>query len=202
MGQDQHETKFVVHKQLLVAFSSSFRAALMGPSVGPETGRIHLREEDSSSFRLFVHWLYCRSIETVLNNLRERFDADLQVELWALGERYVIPTLQHQLGKMIVEFMTEGDIDLPSREQVKLVYATTGPPSTLRQIVVDWYTVEASRTNSPPIAWVEDETDGFPERFLVDLTASMARRLRFRPSEWKADRYDVAPTGASSETES
>ncbi|KAL1591647.1 hypothetical protein SLS60_011645 [Paraconiothyrium brasiliense] len=52
------EATFVVHEALLTHYSEFFRAALQGGFQEAKTKTVTLKDDSSSTFELFVHWLY------------------------------------------------------------------------------------------------------------------------------------------------
>ena len=50
--------RYVVHKNLLIAESDYFKAALLGSFIEAEENSIHLKEEDPAAVALLIGWLY------------------------------------------------------------------------------------------------------------------------------------------------
>ncbi|KAF3033787.1 hypothetical protein E8E11_003628 [Didymella keratinophila] len=99
------QTKYLVHKALIVHHSEYFAKALSGPWIEVEERVITVAGVGEEEFNLFVHWLYTQQISTerhAMKSVVRRPDAPedhmgmilVLVQAYALGDRILASTFR------------------------------------------------------------------------------------------------------------
>lgn len=86
-------TKFTIHKDYICFYSPFFASAFNGPYKEGQTRTMTLYEIEPEAFGMFVSWLYQRKLPTHTGEF-EHVDLVHLANLWILGDRFLIPSLQ------------------------------------------------------------------------------------------------------------
>jgi len=91
------QSKFIVHKKLLIEASAYFAKAINGPWSEARSGVFELVLENAEAFELFIQWLYGPKIQAC-DNLDLQ---DLLVHAWACGDRLQVPDFKNVVINML-----------------------------------------------------------------------------------------------------
>lgn len=154
-------TPFSVPKELLCYHSSFFEAAFEGPFAEGKSKQMILEDISPQLFELLLEWVRSREI---VDGLGEIPSCRMLVELWILGDRFMMPAFQNDIIEALDQARQEDSpftADLPHR-----IYEQTSEGSPLRAYLVDMS--------------IEGTTGGFresdPPQFLVDVINGMRIR--------------------------
>jgi hypothetical protein len=205
----EEETKFVVHRDLMLHYSSFFKTAFEGPFAEHETETMRQKDTDSRLFGVLVHWLYTRKIEyddtllsssLIMSGLSKWTTSDatsqevselmkkalLMTMLWTLAETYRVRELQNDamgaLYKLIESLLFPEDL-LPM-----ICYAyKDGKPTPLKQLLIK--SVAFNSDLCP--GWVDDATE--LTEAVVDVAKELTERLLYPDRGMgSVDRFFVA----------
>lgn len=187
VGQDPNEQQFYIHSALVCKTSDYFKKALDGKWKESETRRFHLTDHTPEAFRLYIAWLYSKSVPSkfeVPKNYQQRWNHGgrfmLLVDSYVLGE-YVqdllfMNAVMDEFMEVADQFHQENYLRSSSRpgyisvDQVRHVCSRTTPLSKLREALVAIYVMRAGRN------WEFEDTHGpLPVDFAVKIAAGMAR---------------------------
>ena len=128
------KTVFTMHKGLLCAVSSYFKAALEGDFKEAQEQTIELSEDDPQAMKYFQLWLYTQEILDEGENVSS-MDWRLLIGLYLLGEVRMIHKLQNEVIDLIIRKNPQ-ETGFPLQVMYE-IYDKTCPMSPLRRIVVD-----------------------------------------------------------------
>ncbi|CAG8950239.1 hypothetical protein HYFRA_00008477 [Hymenoscyphus fraxineus] len=127
---------FVVHKSFICYYSPFFTAAFNGSFKEGETQHLDLEDIHPSAFAAFIHWLYTQRILWQSGDQGHGATMGDIIELWALGDRFLIPRLSNEALKIL----SRQDWFLyPQNTSAFLwrrIYETTTKGSKLRQFMI------------------------------------------------------------------
>ncbi|KAF1921662.1 hypothetical protein BDU57DRAFT_563721 [Ampelomyces quisqualis] len=146
--------RFVVHEDLLTNHSTFFRAALTGGFKESIDKAVHLEDQDSRIFELFVHWLYYQNfpaqkynddkdtIELYLGNVgvvKFEFRLDTLIRLYVFGDKYDAKALRHEaiteiFNRILNPFSTD---EFPEAESIDYAFAHLDAETPLCRLLVD-----------------------------------------------------------------
>lgn len=128
------ERKFTLHKGLLCAFSSYFKAALEGGFKEAEEQVIRLPEDDVKVFERFQLWIYTGTFIEA-GETEKDMDDDLIIGLYLSAEARGIPQLQNlAIDCYINNFDALGEVQT---RVFRRIYENTLPSSPLRRLITD-----------------------------------------------------------------
>ncbi|KAE8418578.1 hypothetical protein BDV36DRAFT_295005 [Aspergillus pseudocaelatus] len=149
---------FKVHIELLCGLSPAFADLYSGPMAYKIQEHIHLPAEDSSTFAVFVRWLYWNRV--CMNQPLRVLDL---FKLWVLAEHLDIPTLQNDALMLCKRRLDRGAI---GTDAVAYAYESTLPGSPLRRMAVDSWVCSAGKKR------FRAHMGMFPCGFLQDLCSA------------------------------
>jgi len=178
-------TEFSVHKALICAASTYFRAAFEGPFREGTTQTIRLPETRTSVFKIFVGWLYTQKLELPL--VDESNEAKTMISLtliYALGDECGVEGLRNAAIDATHAFML-GTWKYLNHRGIDWIYDHTPRNCALRRLVVRFYLIVASS-----VAHIDMET--FNHDFVSELAktslafiAKGQRRVEDRYTYWR-----------------
>ena len=159
------EKKFGIHKGLLCAHSSFFRAALEGSFKEARTGIVTLSEDDPVTFEVFKTWLYPMRLVTERNGQEGPCSDHRLCRLYVLGDVYGVLHLKNA----VINALHGGKRTLCYH--VSYIYSNTSELSPLRKYVVDRFcwSLQKKFDTQPGNAFDSTWAKDFPQEFLVDL---------------------------------
>lgn len=125
----QESTHWFLHEKLLSHRSKFFRNTLQ--SQENKDHSLNLPDEEDSSFRLFVGWLYSEAVPIP----REEKDLSNLFDLYLMGEKWEIRGLVQTTLEAVRNFYKSTDT-YPALRRVQYVYANTEIESPMRQLLI------------------------------------------------------------------
>lgn len=155
--------EFNIDEALLVEHSGFFRGAMSGHFIESKTRRVPLHDDDPSLFQHLAAWLRTGNLDSCLKEdddhvMTEQEDqatthentnlshtVDTLFNLWILGDKLQMPSLQNATTDTLIDLITKPHAfqtpctltQLPSNSTLSLVYDNTLPSSPLRRLAVD-----------------------------------------------------------------
>lgn len=102
-------TKYGIHKALLCARSSFFRAALTGRFKEAREGTVTLEDEDPETFSRFNTWLYTGSCMN--DDAGKVLAMRPALQLWLFAEKRLVPGLQNTVIDQLIQSVTALDVE-------------------------------------------------------------------------------------------
>ncbi|KAF2833873.1 hypothetical protein CC86DRAFT_415864, partial [Ophiobolus disseminans] len=142
------QVKFIVHENLLVQYSEFFRAALTGKFKEAEEKTVKLEEDDTTTFELFVHWLYYQRFPNKAhgdhNELIKLYHDDLDcgtnscIQLHVFGDKYGVKRLKEDsLDELINITLSGNNHCLTDADDVKLAFEHLPERSPMCRLIID-----------------------------------------------------------------
>jgi len=125
VGEDA--SLWTIHKKLLCAQSSFFKAAINSSFREGAEKRVVLKEDDNDAFSIFVQWLYTGSFTTI--------SLHILIRACVLGDKLGVRNFQCLAFDEI--YSMNAGFSRFTPEQVVWVAENTLPESTLRKFAVD-----------------------------------------------------------------
>lgn len=212
MGEQKEE--FHIHKGFICSTSKFFRTALKpewdAQKLNP--GTIDLTDEDPEIFRLYAHWVYCKTLPilaTKEDQISSNFPQDcghshdkeaakkripalakeefhLLAKCYVLGEKLIDTTFKNIILLNGFIHATRGREDeryFPDGSVIAIIYAGTTKRSPARKLMVDIYVDEAHLEAE---GW-EQDFHQVPAEFLLDIAKAL---IKARPGQsegkWEA----------------
>ncbi|TVY90520.1 hypothetical protein LAWI1_G006819 [Lachnellula willkommii] len=168
---DDEKQEFLVHKEFICYYSPFFDTAFNGGFEEGVTQSIDILSVYPQVFGLFVHWLYTQNV--VQDQHNEPPTRDL-VDLWLLGDRFLIPRLQNDT----LIALDQNRVGTGRRIGFSYrVYDNTVRGSPLRR-----YLAQTTATGFPKNEAISYRQDHYPPELVFD----MFNFLRTRPGPWGA----------------
>ena len=170
--------RFTIHKQLLCNKSPYFEAAFKGKFKEAKKKQMKLPEDDVTAFKQFQHWLYAgtplpNADITECTSINHEWK--VLVQLYILGDKYQIPTLQNAATHGIIE--SQHTRRQTSVASYILAYEQTTPKSQLRKLLVDIF-VHTSHDEGKDTGFNPDRLATYPQEFLFDVAEAHSRLYR------------------------
>ncbi len=177
-------------EKLLRSNTTFFTAALEDGGI---SRKIRLPYEDPDIFQWFVVWLY------VGCNQMAELEPDLQVHLWALGDRLGCPLMQDDAMCNLIEYDCHlGEVTL------KHIYELSAPESKIRRFAIDQFLLHARQgcPHENRCSYLQLAKDN--EDFAQQLTEAIILLGSEEPNDPYFDEspYLCAPSPARSRTRS
>lgn len=122
-------THWILHEKLLCYHSPFFRRVFYSKTNSTKT--FGLPEEEDTTFKTFVGWLYSYSLPVP----REESDLGLQFDLYLMAEKFEIPRLVQDILANVREWYKYSD-SYPGLRRVQYIYANTEEGSPMRHMLV------------------------------------------------------------------
>lgn len=166
--------EFNIDEALLVKHSGFFRGAMSGHFIESKTRRVPLPDDDPSLFQHLATWLRTGNLDSCLkedddtffkedddifdHEMMEQEDettthentisshtVDTLFDLWILGDKLQMPSLQNATTHSLIDLITKPHAfqapctltQLPSNSTLSLIYDNTLPSSPLRRLAID-----------------------------------------------------------------
>ncbi|KAL8734578.1 MAG: hypothetical protein Q9166_001478 [cf. Caloplaca sp. 2 TL-2023] len=145
---------FIVHRDLLIAKSTFFNAALTGTWKEATEGKIRLTEEDPAIFSTYVLWIYNQNWTCDGDGKELTFDACCR--LYILADKFGSEALQNlAIDKLRHRVMGKHTgLHLPT---IAFAYEATLPGSPLRKLLADYIVLKADSTKCKSLIDVAPE---------------------------------------------
>ena len=189
-GADGEEQAFLVYKEFICYYSPFFDAAFNGSFEEGKTQSIDIDDVRPAVFGLFVNWLYTQKVTHDEDNATMRN----LVDLWILGDRYLVPRLQNQTLVALDQRRVK------SREMIGIynrLYEETFEGSPLRRYVAQMTALAGVRSRHRDIRYFYDH---LPKELLFDMFDFLRKsvtgvgRIRFSEEELKQFFVDEGET--------
>lgn len=137
------EQEYYVHRDLITAESSFFRAALRKTWKEGSEGRIVLPNDTTEGFDLFVRWLYFEHIpfaEFMLHctsNAPEYHD-EILIQAYLLGNKLEATNYKNAVVDALITWNASSEV-LPRWPAVQELYQNTLAGDHMRKLLVDMY---------------------------------------------------------------
>jgi hypothetical protein len=153
---------FTIHKDFLCFYSPFFASAFNGPYKEGKTQTMILDEIDLEAFGMFVYWLYQRKLPTHTVDFE---DVDLVhlANIWILGDRFLIPSLQNNAACRIHTLINEGKLE-DFQEFIGIAYGYRDGLNELAKLAV-WTVIKEDQVVFDAI-WQES---GFPPAMALEI---------------------------------
>ncbi|KAJ4994280.1 snare domain-containing protein [Stagonosporopsis vannaccii] len=178
---------YQVFEIFLSRYSEYFKFALAGTWRETSDRTVVLGTDvESSTFNLFVEWLYTQTLPAMPPDWRRIADPlhpysvsakMLRLKLYVFADRFVVPKLRQQLNRAIVN---DYDSDCPALEEYETItYAFLNLPSTdpILDLIVDRYFM----------VWRLDLDEGEDEEAYDTLPHEFLLRFYKRVGKWRKD---------------
>ena len=139
-----HKRKeYQVHKGLLVSYE--YWTQRLDSELTEDSQTIHLPQESSTIWDLFVNWLYRGSLKDLCmeNKNLEKAQVMQYVRLYIKAEKWVIPVLQNKIMDKLTVW-TDSIWDWSTCDMIDLIYYHIPEGSPLRSYVVDSFLMRSS----------------------------------------------------------
>jgi len=153
---------FTIHKDFLCFYSPFFASAFNGPYKEGKTQTMTLFEIDLESFGMFVYWLYQRKLPTHTVDF-EDVDLVYLANIWILGDRFLIPSLQNNAAFRIHTIINEGKLE-GFQEFIQIAYGYREGHNELAKLAV-WTVIKEDQAIFDAI-WQES---GFPPALALEI---------------------------------
>ncbi|RLM00041.1 hypothetical protein CFD26_108239 [Aspergillus turcosus] len=173
---------FSVHETLIRASSSFFDKAMAGDWKESQQRTIHLPDDDSEIFAVYVHWLYCGTLPVFSDEpgAPARAEYLALVKAYVLGDKMLDFRFQNTAIDGIVEksqsVAKDGNCWYPNGELIKYAFENTNESAPIRELLVDMY------VNWAHAKWIRKWAHCLPQPFLLELAFRLLDR-RERPKE-------------------
>lgn len=189
----EEETKFVVHRNLMLHYSSFFKTAFEGPFAEHETETMRQKDIDSRLFGVLVHWLYTRKIEygvtllsssLIMSGLSKWTTSDpaghgqsakkafLMVMLWTLAKTYRMRELQNDA--MVALYKHIENLHLEDLMPLICYAYKDGKPTPLKQLLIESVAFDPELLDFP--GWVDDATEAVAKDLAKELSKMLGER--------------------------
>jgi hypothetical protein len=154
--------RFIIHKDFLCFYSPFFASAFNGPYKEGRTQTMNLSDIDLEAFGMFVYWLYQRKLPTHTVDFE---DVDLVhlANLWILGDRFLITSLQNNAAARIHTIINEGKLE-GFQEFINIAYGYREGHNELAKLAV-WTVIKEDQSIFDAI-WQES---GFPPAMALEI---------------------------------
>jgi hypothetical protein len=168
-------TSFHVHESI-IRKSSQFIDLAMHPQAARARSFpriINLSDTDADIFKIYLHWLYCKTLPTVAAPTPtdgSESEFVLLSKSYVLGERLMDTGFKGALLDAFadcVENQPVSDPRIPGSNPINIVYGGTGVNSPARQLLVDMWVMYADKE------WVEYLDERLPGEFVLDFARAM-----------------------------
>ncbi|KUJ22798.1 uncharacterized protein LY89DRAFT_763280 [Mollisia scopiformis] len=157
------EEDFIVHKYFACHYSPVLRAAFNSDFLEGQTQTYTIIDATPHAVKILVEWLYTQLINTapIEDDAVHVQQRHLLVQLWVLGDRFLIPKLQnlaiHALNRLIMA------IGLRPGLSVEYTWAHAPVGSPLRLFFLHAHAVIGE------FDWYQQNLDSVPKEFLAEL---------------------------------
>jgi hypothetical protein len=140
---------FHVHKAVLCKTSGFLQAALKPEWQGPEPRPVDLTDEDPTTFKMYLPWLYSGKVS--LKPYTEKSDTSISgcseavARSSVLGAKLMASAFQNAVLMAFIDCL-EYDGYIPSHHAIRTIYKGTEAGSPARKLMVDFWVCEANDT--------------------------------------------------------
>ncbi|GFF94256.1 hypothetical protein IFM47457_09823 [Aspergillus lentulus] len=179
---------FSVHEALVRASSSFFDKAMASDWKESQQRTIHLPDDESEIFALYVHWLYYGTLPVFCDEpgLPGNSEYLNLVKTYVLGDKILDCKFQDAAIDAIVEKclskVQDGASWSPVGEVIRYAFDNTSESAPIRELLVDMYAIYGKRV------WLQDwaEPANVPQPFLFKLASKLldwrnGTKLSFQP---------------------
>jgi hypothetical protein len=182
IGKVPNAQQFLLHRDLVYKYSPVMKAAFESPFIEGEKQEYRLEENSEEAFKYLMQWLYSKHINftthfegeidwSLKDKKTEEYGKHLKIckkdlhfliELWILGDKFMIPGVQNAAIRQIAVVAKSCIIGL--LEQIRFVYAETLEDCALRRFIVHhtiWHVGKGF--------WAKSFDDIYPKEFLIDV---------------------------------
>lgn len=175
--------EFHVHSALLCESSMFFKGALDGSFKKTESQEVTLKDADTDTFQLVVHWLYHGLLERLADDgtftiIRQRESA----KVWVFGDKYGMRDLRNCAITAYHQNNSRYRTHIPVET---FVYEHCLVDSTMRKVVVHGDLLLKNDIDSK--SWSREGLATLPQEFLMDLIIVMGmykNRRKMSQKEW------------------
>jgi len=175
------QTKFIIHRHLLIEKSAYFQGAFYGDWDEARKGEMNLQWVIPYVFQVFAHWLYFQAIEFEDDKAWFRMLSNA----WLLGHNLRAPGFQNAIIDTLISRVKDTG-DVTDVETINTIYNKTIPGSPLRRLLVDLFAWQSDPDDEGHLACLSSEVDRV---FLSDLAETSMRGWK----EGKACNWENAP---------
>jgi hypothetical protein len=180
---------FSVHEGLLRASSSFFDKAMAGDWKESQKRTVHLPDDESAIFSLYVNWLYRGTLPVVSAEPGSPTDTEYTnlAKAYVLGDKILDPTFQDTVIDAILEKSQskgkDGKCWYPHVEVIKYTFNNTNESAPIRKLFVDMYAGYARSS------WIHKWAADLPQPFLFQLSCLLLDRRQGTTASFEPSRY-------------
>ncbi|KAI5248628.1 hypothetical protein E4T43_01417 [Aureobasidium subglaciale] len=174
---------FSIHKDLLSFYSDYFRGAFENGFKEAIEGKMSLLDVDPEIFDIFNAFVYTRGLRNAQGLEGSKLSFSILVDLWLLGDRFIIPALQNTVIDCFKEKSDKEGI-IPWNAELHTIYDNTVHGAPLRRIMIDLMVYEDDVSKKQREALLE----AWPLEALVDLACNLAIALPERVDTYQLPR--------------
>jgi hypothetical protein len=185
--------RFVVHEELLVHHSESFRAALIGNFKEAKDKVVKLEEEDVDIFEIYVHWMYHGRFPAssegdalgLVALFANRGDEDVQtreqgsnialVQLYIFADKYIAKSFQRTVLDAFYDCVKD-DVYLPSTFAIRLAFEHLNNEDPLCRLLMDSYATGFDAQASWSEYFVKEDCQ-FTHQFLIGVLQRLSLKI-------------------------
>jgi hypothetical protein len=182
IGQGEEKKTFIVHKAFACHYSPVLEIAFSSGFIEGETQTYSIADTQADAFELFVEWLYTQAFKNTSlqdawnavkaqeenqNNEELNHQQLRLVEVWILGQKFLVPELQN----LALEALVPSLVDSIPYSIFAKVYENTTAGSPLRRLIVDG-------CSSRSLSGYANHPDVFPRELLLDILIALQPHQR------------------------
>ncbi|TVY53584.1 hypothetical protein LCER1_G007375 [Lachnellula cervina] len=159
--EDDKRQEFLVYKEFICYYSPFFNAAFNGSFEEGATQSIDIVDVHRKVFGLFVNWIYTQNVVPEQDDASNAPSSTTLIELWLLGDRFLIPRLQNEVLAVLDQRRIKRRINSATYDRV---YDNTVQGSPLRRYLAQTTATSFSLKTAIPHGY-----DRFPPELLFDM---------------------------------
>ena len=132
VGPGSDTTPYSLHEKLLCHYSPFFRRIFYDDKSSSKKSKAYgLEDEDSSTFEMFVGWLYSRNIRVPI----EEAEIGPLLDLYLMAIKFEIDSLQAEVVDTVSMYYHNNN-SYPGLRRVQYIYANTDEGDAMREMMV------------------------------------------------------------------
>ncbi|KAJ4365564.1 hypothetical protein N0V83_008184 [Neocucurbitaria cava] len=177
VGTGAETVKFPVHEALLrkssLFFDNAMKPEWAASKLDPRD--VDLTDEDPEVFKVYLHWLYMRTLPTVhrdLNLRGQKHEFDQLSNCYILGEKLMDVRFKNAILDGVVDAMNNTPFctgKMPGEASINIIYSGTSEGSPARRLLVDIWVMYAGEN------WIKHLTDKLPHEFVLEFSRALLK---------------------------
>jgi hypothetical protein len=175
IGKGDDNFRFPVYESIIRKSSKFFDNAMKPEWAAARTHprTFDLTAEDPKLFKNYLHWLYLRTLATVLTEVEEGHDSDNNIlsMCCVLGDKIIDVDFKNAVVTALIESMEKQPCSykptIPGCRTISMMYAKTTEGSPLRRLLVDMW------VNNAGVSSVRHLTEKLPHDFVLEFPRAL-----------------------------